>query len=201
MKNDKSQGFGTFLVNFLLVCFLIGGAVGLAVIPVETSQSLYQAEQQQSLRFFGEWPTYAAERWQVDVELAREEFLETLPHEEGAAGAFSDWVAGRVEFLSNAVHVVLQRWAVVLFCLAVFLPAGLVSLYCGHLRREAAKQQFSFTSPYRMRARWACFKLLTLSFVVLLLFPATVCMLFFPLLIGGMALYSGSLVSGLQKEI
>lgn len=200
MKNKESN-FGVFFVNLLLVFMVIGGIVGLAVAPADSPLPMYQSEKLQSTRFFGEWPVAAAERWQEEVELSRAEFLETLPQEGDIARVVSDWFVSRSELLCNVLQVLLQRSAVALLCLVAFLPACFISLYCGHLRREEAKQRFSFSSPYRMRTRWTFFKLLVVSFMVLFFFPTAVSMLLFPLLIGGMALYSGWLVSGLQKEI
>lgn len=201
MKAKQSSDFSSFFINLVLVGVLTLAVLGAAVAPSEAPLTLYETEVRQSVRLFGDWPTKTALTLQEEVEQAKEEFQASLPQEEGFGSLVSEWLYGRAEFVSNAVLVWLQRSCVLVLCLALFLPAGGIAFYCGHLRREAAKQQFSFTSPYRMRTRWMIFRLLVLAMVALLFFPTSVFMPLFPTLIGGLALYSGALVSGLQKEI
>lgn len=201
MKTKQTSDFGVFFTNLLLTGFLMLAIVGAAVAPSDAPLSLYETEAKQAVQLFGEWPMKTALILQDDVEQAKEEFQASLPQDEGFGSVVAEWFFGRAEFVSNAVLVWLQRCCVLVLCLALFLPAGGIALYCGHLRREAAKQQFSFASPYRMRTRWMIFRLLVLAMVALLFFPTSVFMPLFPMLIGGLALYSGALVSGLQKEI
>lgn len=201
MKVKQASDFGGFLVNLVLTGILMLVVLGASVAPSETPLTLYDTEAHQSVRLFGEWPTKAALALQDEVEQAKAEFQASLPQDEGFGSLVSEWLYGRAEFVSNAVLVGFQRGCVLVLCLALFLPAAGIALYCGHLRREASKQRFSFASPYRMRTRWMIFRLLVLALVALLFFPTSVFMPLFPMLIGGLALYSGALVSGLQKEI
>lgn len=201
-KNDHRSRYS--IAGFLFASALIVMAVSMLVMHLDRVQSILTSEWNNTAHFVGDTPRLLAAQWghRLDVyqTLVNAWGLSEAPQGEIAHKA-TQFLRDRADVAGAISYLLALRLAVLAEVMRFFWPAGVISLLCGFCERQSRRDHYYFTSPYRMSARLWTFKLCFLGVVLAILSPVALPACVIPTLLGILTLMSGSLVSGLQKEL
>lgn len=190
--------------GFLFAAVLVVLAVSMLAMPLNRAQSILTTEWNNTAHFVGDTPRHLAAQWghRLDVyqTLVDAWGLSEAPQGEIAHKA-TQFLRERADVAGAISYLLALRLAVLAEIMRFFWLAGVISLLCGFCERQSKQNHYYFTSPYRMSARLWTFKLCFLGVVLAILSPVALPACVIPTLLGILTLMSGSLISGLQKEL
>lgn len=200
--NDHRSRYS--IAGFLFASALIVMAVSMLAMPLNRAQSILTTEWNNTANFVGDTPRHLAAQWGHRLDL-----YQTLVNTWGLSDAPQGKIAHKAtQFLreradvAGAISYLLAlRLAVLAEVMRFFWLAGIISLLCGFCERQSRQDHYYFTSPYRMSARLWIFKLCFVGLILAILAPIALPAFVIPTLLGILTLMSGSMISGLQKEL
>lgn len=201
-RNDNRNCYS--IGGFLFAIVLVVMAGVLLVMPLDRVQSILTSEWNETVHFIGDTPRQYAAQWGHRLDL-----YQTLVNTWGLSDAPQGKIAHKAtQFLreradvAGAISYLLAlRLAVLAEVMRFFWLAGVISLLCGFCERQSRQDHYYFTSPYRMSARLWIFKLCFVGLILAILAPIALPAFVIPTLLGILTLMSGSMISGLQKEL
>ena len=201
-KNDNRSGYS--IGGFLFAVVMIVMAVSLLVMPIDKIQSILTTEWDNTVHFVGNAPQQHAVQWGHRLDLYQT-LVNVLGLSKAPQGEFeqkaTQFLKDRADVAEAISYLLALRLAVLAEVMRFFWLSGVISLLCGFCERQNRQDHYYFTSPFQMSARLWTFRLCFLGLVLAILTPVVLPGFVIPTLLGILMLMSGSLISGLQKEL